>query len=381
VTYSKLLGLFLFAVAVIGVLSTPPASAQQKQKLPALLQIPAAIAPNQPSLISRRAALQKEREELRQAFDAQNAQCSAVDQSDTAKIASCTELAQTLSAQLARHIQDSEAFNSAFSKAVSSVGPATPDVYQAALKDCQHLAKLKQLFEKQIVRLNGWRRDSQLYQKESEALRADALRGSYSDALDAIPVEKIAPGILKTKVAQRKLEAIFEAVQGTVSLTAGLSEPDNAEQFKQVAEGEAGIRNGLLKVGFAAKNKAAREWLDNLGSIYGTSIKLSAYALESRNGKIHRLPDRAQLAGEIWGLWNPGVRVAVAGTNLALRGAQAYTAQSVINDIDDVLLKNWNAEFHLQKKIRQLDRFIAEENRIIDSYRSNNPEADSCNVP
>ena len=115
VTFFKLLGLIVFAVAVIGGLSTPPAWAQQKQKLPALLEIPAATAPNQPSLISRRAALQKEREELRQAFARQNAQCSAVDQRDTAKLASCTERAQMLSARLARHIQDSEAFNRALS--------------------------------------------------------------------------------------------------------------------------------------------------------------------------------------------------------------------------------------------------------------------------
>jgi hypothetical protein len=107
-------------------------------------------------------------------------------------------------------------------------------------------------------------------------------------------------------------------------------------------------------------------------------VKLSAYALEWRAGKPHGLSERAQLIGEVWGIWNPGVRVAVASTKLIVRGAQGYTAQRSINDLSGVLAQNWNAELHLRDKIRQLTTFMSEENRTIDSYRGLHPEAAVC---
>jgi hypothetical protein len=118
VTSLSLFRLFLLAMAVASVGSAIPVNAQQ---ISPLSDVPEAIATAQPSLVAQRAALEQERNDLRGKFARQKAQCSAVDERDTAKIASCTEIAQILSAALGRHVKNSEEFNRLLSKVTTEL--------------------------------------------------------------------------------------------------------------------------------------------------------------------------------------------------------------------------------------------------------------------
>jgi hypothetical protein len=262
----------------------------------------------------------------------------------------------------------------------------TRDLYEAALSDCRGLVNVRQLIRQKIKQLEGWRDNTRSYQQEFEALRADAVRGVLSDALDAVPSEAIANKVTKTELAKAEFMAAFDAIQGAVAEAEGFIAQEDAERFKKIAQGELEIRRGLLEIPLVGESKQTKKWLDNLGHIYSTAIKLSAYALQWRTGKPHPpyleiVSKTGELAGEIGGLYNPGVRVSVAATKLVVRGAQGLTAQSAVNDLSNVLAGNWNAEQHLQSRIEQLSNFIAEETRTIDSYRAIHDDALACNAP
>jgi hypothetical protein len=257
------------------------------------------------------------------------------------------------------------------------------DVYATALDDCLRLTNVRELLSKKIAQLQMWRSDTRRLQQEFEALRADAARGVFSDALDVIPAEGIAKKIAATEGAVPKFIAGFEALQGVVSETEGIFEPVDSERLKKFAEGELSIRKGLLEIPLAHESESTKQWLGNLGNIYGSGVKLLAYAHAWRNGEVHplslqSLPETAKLAGEITALYYPPAQVPLGVTKLAVRAAQATTAQMAINNFETVLAQNWNAEQHLQDKIRQLNSSIASEDHTIESYRSTHAGAASC---
>lgn len=111
----------LFAVVGASFGSTGPVYAQQLQ---ALLDVPPNVAAREPSLIPKRAALQQERNTIRAGIASLNADCSAVNENDTAKIASCTRRRDELAAALSGHSAASEAFNRERERIASIV--ATP---------------------------------------------------------------------------------------------------------------------------------------------------------------------------------------------------------------------------------------------------------------
>jgi len=101
----------LLVAALTGFVSVAPVTAQGV--LPALLEIPADVAKAQPPLVSHRAAIERQRSDLRQKYADQNAQCSAVNERDRAKADYCIKTAATLTAAMSRHVRDSKEFNHA----------------------------------------------------------------------------------------------------------------------------------------------------------------------------------------------------------------------------------------------------------------------------
>ncbi len=259
----------------------------------------------------------------------------------------------------------------------------TAALYQSALRSCQKSVNLRKRLQKKMAQLRGWRNDIQRYRQEFEALRADAARGAISDAMDAIPIEWMAPKIVSTATSAEKLKAVYTAAHGAVSEVEGYFENEDHERLKKIVEGEMDFRNSLLAIPLQHESEETQKWVGNLGKIYGTGVKLLGYALACRNGKVHplsvqSLPETAALAGEIWGLFDPRVAAAVASTKLFIRADQGGTAQQAIANLNEVLAKNWDAEQHLQRKIVLLNSSISEENRAIESYRAFNPNADPC---
>jgi hypothetical protein len=110
------LRLLVFAVAITSIGSVIPANAQQ---IPALLEVPEAIAMVQPFLVTHRAALAQERNSLRVSFASQKAECSAVDERDKEKVRMCINLKQKLKTALDLHIEKSEEFNRLLNKVVA----------------------------------------------------------------------------------------------------------------------------------------------------------------------------------------------------------------------------------------------------------------------
>jgi hypothetical protein len=107
------------ALATIG--SAIPAKAQQ---IPVLSEVPPATAAAQPFLVTHRAALVQERDDLRGKFAEQKAECSAVDEQDTATIRLCINKLQGLKTALDRHIAKTEEFNRLLNK-VEAESPAS----------------------------------------------------------------------------------------------------------------------------------------------------------------------------------------------------------------------------------------------------------------
>jgi len=88
----------LVAAAAFALTLTPPAQAQQ---LPALSNVSANVAAAQPGLLAQRENLQQERNALHAKVVSLNSDCSAIDERNTAKVASCTSRKQELQAALA----------------------------------------------------------------------------------------------------------------------------------------------------------------------------------------------------------------------------------------------------------------------------------------
>jgi hypothetical protein len=120
VTFYSAIRLFAFAMGIATIGSAIPATAQQ---IPALSEIPPATAAAQPFLVTHRAALVQERDDLRGKFAEQKAQCSAVDEHDAAQIRLCINLKQTLKSALDFHIAKTEEFDRLLNK-VEAESPA-----------------------------------------------------------------------------------------------------------------------------------------------------------------------------------------------------------------------------------------------------------------
>jgi hypothetical protein len=105
------------AIVVAAAAYAGPVDAEQ---VPALLVIPPNIASSQPSLVNERTNLLKEREILHGNVIKLNDTCSAIQASDTEKVASCTALQQKLQTAMLGHIANSNAFNAAIRKLASA---------------------------------------------------------------------------------------------------------------------------------------------------------------------------------------------------------------------------------------------------------------------
>ncbi|WP_316168088.1 MULTISPECIES: hypothetical protein [unclassified Bradyrhizobium] len=168
---------FLLALAVTSLGSVVSARAQQK--IPALLEVPSAIATTEPSLVTQRTALVQERNDLRGKFASQKAQCSAVDERDTAKVASCTKTAQNLSDALERHIKISEAFNQTVSNIIA---PCKALADQLAL-DTIAFERHSKNIGRVLRELDKWTADNQDAQKDALKVATSALTGGVGEKL------------------------------------------------------------------------------------------------------------------------------------------------------------------------------------------------------
>lgn len=120
-------GWYCFRIAVAGlvasVLLSGVAAAQQ---IPPLAKIPPAIAKTHPELVSRRAALAKERDALHAQFDQHNSDCGSVEEGSPQDTA-CIAGQKRLSAALDRHIAASQAFNASFDSDIVEPGDVLKD--------------------------------------------------------------------------------------------------------------------------------------------------------------------------------------------------------------------------------------------------------------
>jgi len=112
-----------YAAAVIILLSlAKPAAAQQ---IPALAILSDKVAATHPELVKWRAALVEERSHLRERVQLHNQQCSAVEEG-TAQEASCQKALADLRAETGAHIEKSNQFNAAATRAEAEATGNTP---------------------------------------------------------------------------------------------------------------------------------------------------------------------------------------------------------------------------------------------------------------
>jgi hypothetical protein len=108
---------------VAGLLLSGAAFAQQ---IPPLAEVPAAIAKAHPELVSRRAALAKERDALHAQFDQHNRDCRSVEEGSPQDM-TCITSQKRLSAALDRHIAASQAFDGSFGSDIVEPGDVLKD--------------------------------------------------------------------------------------------------------------------------------------------------------------------------------------------------------------------------------------------------------------
>jgi len=107
------------------------------QQIPALLDIPAAIAPAHPDLVERRANLVQVRDALRSRTASHNAECSSVEVG-SAQDSSCTAARAALAADINRHIEASNVFNADVRRIESVCVRDYGYDLVFALRDCEH---------------------------------------------------------------------------------------------------------------------------------------------------------------------------------------------------------------------------------------------------
>lgn len=208
--------LSLLVVAVATISSAVPAAAQQK--IPTLLEVPAAIATAQPSLVARRAALVQERNGLREGFANQNAQCSAVDERDTAKVASCTDKKQTLQAALERHIQDREVFN----RELSGIIVRCKALSDQLTLDTMVIERQGKNATKVLGELEKWTADNEQAWKDALKVATSALMGATGRQLleKANSARSFLGWMTRYKKQLAEKNIPFEALRGKIERSA-----------------------------------------------------------------------------------------------------------------------------------------------------------------
>lgn len=368
----------IVVIVLMGNLEAPPAHATSE--IPALTKIPPPLAAQAPLLVAERQQLVVELDVLDKQFAVQTAQCAAVPQSDTARVKHCKAEAYKLNKLLVIHIKERNDFNAQIA------GQVTQEMFSAARRNCSHANELRSLFLSKLSQLDTWREDSEEYRRESEALRADAVRGVFSDVLDAFPIDEFSDKFIATPKSRAYLKFFYGMTQAALSVTSGISEPDQVSKFKAIASSEPEVRTAVLElvrdIGEKGKeSELQRKWIENTGRVFSSSVLLLSYSIKERKGEANDIwIDRGELVVEMLELWSPVGKMVHAGFNLGYRGASFYTATRSIEEIHDVLNNNWRAKYHLKSKVAELDDSLREAKSTMDIYRSRHPNVPSCKV-